>query len=102
AAAGGQLGVPIDKLDQFVELAAKMSVAFDLSVEQAGDAVAKLSNIFNIPIENVEALGDAINTLGNTTAAREADILDVLTRIGGTASQFKLTADQAAALAATM
>lgn len=102
AAAGGQLGVPIDKLDQFVTLAAKMSVAFDLSVEQAGDAVAKLSNIFNIPIENVEDLGDAINTLGNTTAAREADILDVLTRIGGTASQFKLTADQAAALAATM
>ncbi|PHS66371.1 MAG: phage tail tape measure protein [Thalassobium sp.] len=102
AAAGGQLGVPIDKLDQFIELTARMSVAFDLSVEQAGQAVAKLSNIFNIPIDNVEALGDAINTLGNTTAAREADILDVLTRIGGTASQFKLTAIQSAALAATM
>lgn len=102
AAAGGQLGVPIEKLDQFIELAAKMSVSFDLSVEQAGQAVAKLSNIFNIPIENVEALGDAINTLGNTTAAKEAEILNVLTRIGGTASQFKLTAEQSAALAATM
>ena len=102
AAAGGQLGVPIDELDQFIELAARMSVAFDLSVDQAGEAVAKLSNIFNIPIENVEALGDAINTLGNTTAAKEAEILNVLTRIGGTASQFKLTAEQSAALAATM
>lgn len=102
AAAGGQLGVPIDKLDQFVELAAKIGVAFDLSTAQAGDAVAKLSNIFDIPIENVEQLGDAINVLGNTTAAREADILDVLTRIGGTAKQFKLTAEEGAALAATM
>ena len=102
AAQGGQLGVPIEKLDQFVTLAAKMGTAFELSVEQAGNAVAKLSNIFNIPIENVEELGDVINVLGNTTAAREADILDVLTRIGGTASQFKLTADQAAVLAATM
>jgi len=102
AAAGGQLGVPIEKLDQFVELAAKIGVAFDLSTAQAGDAVAKLSNIFDIPIENVEQLGDAINVLGNTTAAREADILDVLTRIGGTAKQFKLTAEQGAALAATM
>src|SRR5690606_389603 len=102
AAAGGQLGVPIDKLDQFIGLTARMSVAFDLSGEQAGQAVAKRRNIFNIPIDNVEALGDAINTLGNTTAAREADILDVLTRIGGTASQFKLTAIQSAALAATM
>jgi TP901 family phage tail tape measure protein len=102
AAAGGQLGMPIEKLDQFIELAAKMSVAFDLSVEQAGNAVAKLSNIFNIPIAEVEGLGDAINVLGNTTAAKEADILNVLTRIGGTASQFKLTAEQSAALAATM
>jgi len=102
AAAGGQLGVPIEKLDKFVELAAKIGVAFDLSTAQAGDAVAKLSNIFDIPIENVEQLGDAINVLGNTTAAREADILDVLTRIGGTAKQFKLTAEEGAALAATM
>ncbi|WP_428243010.1 phage tail tape measure protein [Gynuella sp.] len=102
AAAGGQLGVPIDQLDQFVELAAKVSVAFNLTAQQAGEAIAKLSNIFNIPIQNVEQLGDAINVLGNTTAAREADILDVLTRIGGTASQFKLTAEQSAALAATM
>lgn len=102
AAAGGQLGVPLEKLDQFVELAAKMGVAFDLSVEDAGNAVAKLSNIFGIPIDNVEALGDAINTLGNTTAAREADILNVLTRVGGTAKQFKLSAEQTAALASTM
>lgn len=102
AAAGGRLGVPIEKLDTFVELAAKIGTAFDLSVDQAGDAVAKLSNIFNLPIEQVEELGDAINVLGNTTAAREADILDVLTRVGGTASQFKLSAEQAAALAATM
>lgn len=101
AAAGGQLGVPIEKLGEFIDLSAKMSVAFDISAEQAGQAVAKLSNIFNIPIDNIESLGDAINVLGNTTAAKEADIVNVLTRIGGSASQFKLTAEQSAALAAT-
>tara|TARA_B110000211_G_scaffold15953_1_gene16696 strand:+ start:22816 stop:26613 length:3798 start_codon:yes stop_codon:yes gene_type:complete len=101
AAAGGQLGVPIEKLGEFIDLSAKMSVAFDISAEQAGQAVAKLSNIFNIPIDDIESLGDAINVLGNTTAAKEADIVNVLTRIGGSASQFKLTAEQSAALAAT-
>ncbi|MBL4797647.1 MAG: phage tail tape measure protein [Oleispira sp.] len=101
AAAGGQLGVPIEKLGEFIDLSAKMSVAFDISAEQAGQAVAKLSNIFNIPIDDIEKLGDAINVLGNTTAAKEADIVNVLTRIGGSASQFKLTAEQSAALAAT-
>lgn len=102
AAAGGQLGVPIAKLREFVDLAATMATAFNMSAEQAGQAVAKLSNIFSMPIEQVRALGDAINTLGNNTAAREADIVEVLTRIGGTAKQFGLSAQQAAALATAM
>ena len=102
AAAGGQLGVPIEKLETFVDLAAKMSTAFGMSAEEAGQAVAKLTNIFGLPIEQVEALGDAINTLGNTTAATESSIVEVLTRIGGTAKQFGLTAEQASALASTM
>ena len=102
ATAGGQLGVPIEKLETFVRLAAKMSTAFGMSAEEAGQAVAKLTNIFGLPIEQVEALGDAINTLGNTTAATESSIVEVLTRIGGTAKQFGLSAEQASALASTM
>ena len=102
AEAGGQLGVPIEKLETFVELAAKMSTAFNMTADEAGQAVAKLTNIFGLPIEQVEALGDAINTLGNTTAATESSIVEVLTRIGGTAKQFGLTAEQASALASTM
>ena len=102
AAAGGQLGVPIEKLETFVRLSAQMSTAFGMSAEEAGQAVAKLSNVFNLPIEAVRDLGDAINTLGNTTAATEASIVEVLTRIGGTAKQFGLTAEQASALASSM
>lgn len=102
AAAGGQLGVPIEKLDQFIKLAATMATAFNMSAEEAGQAVAKLSNIFGLQLEGVEQLGDAINTLGNTTAANERDIIEVLTRIGGTAKQFGLTAEQAAALGTAM
>lgn len=102
AAAGGQMGVPIEKLETFVQLAAKMGTAFGMSAEQAGDAVAKLSNVFGLPIEQVENLGDAINVLGNTMAAKEADIVEVLKRIGGSAKQFGLSAEQAAALGASM
>lgn len=102
AAAGGQLGVPVEKLEEFVDLAAKMSTAFGITAEEAGQAVAKLSNVFSLPIEQVKDLGNAINVLGNTTAATEANIVEVLTRIGGTAKQFGLTAEQAAALGSTM
>jgi TP901 family phage tail tape measure protein len=102
AAAGGQLGVPIEKLEQFIELAAEMSTAFGTSADEAGAAVAKLANVFGLPLEGVRDLGDAINVLGNTTAAAEKDIINVLTRIGGSAKQFGLTGKQAAALASTM
>lgn len=102
AAAGGQLGVPIEKLEAFVQLSAQMATAFGMSGEQAGEAVAKLSNVFDMPIEKVRGLGDAINALGNNMAAKEKDIVEVLARIGGTAKQFGLSAQQAASLAAAM
>lgn len=102
AAAGGQLGVPIDKLDQFIELAAQVSVAFNVTAEQAGQAVAELANIFDLPLEKVGELASSINVLGNTTAATEGQILEFLTRVGGSARQFGLTAEAVAALGASL
>ncbi len=102
SAMGGGLGVPIEKLGQFTEMAGKMSVAFDMSAESAGDAAAKLSTVFDIPIEQVGGLADSINVLGNTTAAKESEIVDAMLRIGGNAKQFGLAGEQAAALAAAM
>lgn len=102
AAQGGQLGVPVEQLGKFTEMAGKMAVAFDMTAEQAADATAKLANVFSIPIIEVEALGDAINTLGNNTAAKEREIVAAMLRIGGSAKQFGLAEEQAASLAAAM
>lgn len=99
AAAGGQLGIPIEKLSEFTTIASKMSVAFGMTAEEAGNAAATIANVFQLPIGEVEKLGDAINVLGNNTAAREKDIVAAMARIGGTAKQFGLAADEAAALA---
>lgn len=102
AAAGGQMGIPIDNMKQFIVVASQMSTAFNMSAEQAGDSIATLMNVFGIGLDQVSSLGDAINTLGNTTAAKESDIITFLARVGGTASQFGLAADQAAALGAAL
>ena len=99
AATGGQLGIPIEKLSEFTAIASKMSVAFGMTAEEAGNATATIANVFQLPIGEVEKLGDAINVLGNNTAAREKDIVAAMARIGGTAKQFGLVADEAAALA---
>ena len=98
-AAGGQLGIAADKLDEFARVTATMATAFGLTAEEAGNAAATIANVFQLPIDEVEKLGDAINVLGNNTAAREKDIVAAMARIGGTAKQFGLAADEAAALA---
>ncbi|MCB2186940.1 MAG: phage tail tape measure protein [Deltaproteobacteria bacterium] len=99
AAAGGQLGVTADKLPKFVTTTAKMAVAFDMTAERAGEASAKLSNVFKIPVEQIEALGDAVNYLSDNTAAKASDMVDTLTRVGGSAKMFGLSAQRTAALA---
>ena len=102
AAAGGQLGIASNQIEGFVRLAAQMSTAFDIPVEATGEAVAKLINNFKLSIDQTRLLGDAINTLGNNTAAKESAIVDALARIAGGATQFGLGAEQAAALATAM
>jgi TP901 family phage tail tape measure protein len=98
AAAGGQLGVEADDLPQFTETVAKMATAFDMLPEQAGDAMAKLSNIYQIPVNEMDLLGDAINHLSDNSAAKARDIVPILARVGGTARQFGLSAVEVAAL----
>lgn len=100
AAQGGQLGIPIEQLGEFTEMAGKMSIAFGVSADEAAESAAQLANVFSISMQDVEALGDAINTLGNNTAATEPDIVNAMVRIGGTAKQFGLAEEQAAALTA--
>ncbi|GAB3380792.1 phage tail tape measure protein [Spongiibacter taiwanensis] len=98
AAQGGQLGVDRGALPGFVETAAKMSTAFDMLPDQAGEAMAKLSNVYQVPIAEMGNLGDAVNHLSDNTAAKAKEIVDVLLRVGGTATQFGLTTVQTAAL----
>ena len=50
AAMGGQLGVPLEELEAFTEMAGRMSAAFNITAEEAADAAAKLSNVFALPI----------------------------------------------------
>lgn len=99
AASGGQLGVARQDLTDFTQTIAKMSVAFDMSAEQAGDSMAKLANVYKIPIKQIDILGDAINHLSNSSPAKASDIVNTLGRVGGVAKQFGLTELQTASLA---
>ena len=99
AASGASLGIAKNKLIDFTKVVAKMSTAFDMSADEAGDAVAKIMNVYGLNIKEATKLGDVLNYLSDNTAAKARDMINVLSRIGGTAKMFGLSAKEASALA---
>ena len=79
-----------------------MGVAFDLTADQAGDMMAKWRSAFKLNQQDVMALADKINYLGNTTAASAPLISDVVTRIGPLGEIGGLASGEIAALGASM
>jgi TP901 family phage tail tape measure protein len=100
AQSGGQLGIASQDISAFVNVTAKMATAFDMTAQEAGDSIGKIKNVYQLAVGEVEGLGDTINRLGNTSAAREKDIVEVMLRVGGTANQFGLARESTAALSA--
>ncbi|MDR1614396.1 MAG: phage tail tape measure protein [Campylobacteraceae bacterium] len=98
-AAGGALGVQKEELAKFTETVAKMSVAFDMDAENAGKTMAKIMSVYQVGIDDAASIADAINKVSNTIGVNAGDMTEVMTRVGGNAKVFKLTAEQTTALA---
>ena len=55
AETAGQLGIEgRDNITAFTETVAKLSSVSELSAQEAGDQIAKLANVFDVPIEEAE------------------------------------------------
>lgn len=102
AAAAGQAGIAGDDLNRFTEAAAKIGVAFDISADQAGDAMAKLMTGLGLSIDEAILLTDSMNHLSNAQASSAAEILDVVRRVGAQSKQFGFTATEVSAFASAM
>ncbi len=101
-AQAGFAGRPTEDLVRFGTFAAKAAVAFGMTAEQAGQSLAELGTVFGLTQDRIEAIGDAINVLGDNTASREADIVKFLTKVGAAAKTFGLAERETAAFGAAM
>lgn len=102
ATAGAQLGIVERDIISFTETVSKISVAFDMMPGEAGNAVAKLSNIFQIPVTEFEGFADAINEVSNNTASSANEIVRALTNKGAAAGRIMgMTKETTLALAST-
>lgn len=101
-AAGGQSGIAREDLLAFAESATKMGIAFDITADQAGDMMAKWRTAFKMNQEEVVALADKVNYLGNSTAASAPLISEVVTRIGPLGEVGGVASGEIAALGASI
>lgn len=102
AAAGGQAGIGKNELGKFAEDAVKMGVAFDQTAAQAGEMMATWRTSFKMGQDQVVALADQINLLGNTGPAKASKISEIVTRIGPLGEVAGFAASQIAAMGATL
>ncbi len=100
--AGARMGIVRDELIGFVRDTSKMSTAFEMAPGELADSMGKVAGIFKIPIRAIGELGDAINTLDDSSQATGRDIIRVMQGdLAGAASTMGLSAKNAAALAST-
>jgi len=109
--AAGQAGVvdsalPDDEerrqLIEFATAAAKMGVAFDISAEASGEAMAQWRKSLKLSQKDALLLGDAVNHLSNNMNAKAPAIVDIIRRQGAVAMTAGLAETEVAALAAAI
>ncbi|WP_226041562.1 phage tail tape measure protein [Natrinema sp. DC36] len=102
-AQAGRFGIEgSENIENFTETVAKMSVATDLSTQQAGESFARLSTLMDVPIERVGDMGNVINELSNTMATSSSEIVDSALRSSGTLSQMGASSEDIFSLNAAM
>lgn len=101
-AAGGQSGIEKSTLLQFAEDAVKMGVAFDITAEESGQAMAEMRTAFRMSQGEVTELADKINYLGNNTPAAAKGIMEIVQRIGPLGEVGGFASGSIAALGATI
>ena len=101
-AAAGQAGIAREDLKEFATQVAQVAVAFDMTAEQAGTAMAKLQTSLGLSISEVGDLTDAMNHLSNNSASSASQIVDFTLRAGQAGKSAGLTAEETAAFGAAM
>jgi TP901 family phage tail tape measure protein len=103
AADAARFGVEgTENVRRFTETVSRMAVATDLAAGEAGEALARLSELTNTPIEQIENLGAAVNSLGNNFATSQSEIVDAMLRSSAALSQLGLQQTEIAGLSAAI
>lgn len=102
AKVAGQLGVAKGDIGAFTKSVALISQVTNLTAQEAATNFAKIANAFQIPINDIDMIGNVLNELENTTAATTKDIINSLTRVGGASKSLGFSFATTAAAVSTL
>ena len=97
-----QSGIAGDELTLVAGDASRLAVAFGMSGEESGQALAKLRTGLGLTRPEVNNLTGTINELSNKLAATAPEITDAVQRVGSVAKAANISAESAAGLATAM
>lgn len=99
---GGQLGVAVENLPDFIKTVGELATTTNLTVENAALGLARLDAIAQTNGETFSNVASTIVDLGNNFAATEGEIMTTVLRIAQAAAQVGATTQDALAFAAAL
>ena len=94
AALAGQMGLPVEDISEFTRVMIMLGDTTNISAEEAGDSLARLSNLLNLSTDDYMRMGSVLVDLGNKFSTTESEIASMASRLGGTANMLGITADE--------
>ena len=89
AAIGGQLGVAAKDIVTFTDTIQKLTIATNLSAENAAMAMSRLQEITKTSTDELDNLGSSLVALGNNFAAQESEIVNAALQIATSTAQIQ-------------
>lgn len=86
-AEAGASGIAFGDLERFIRLSAKAAIGWDITPQEAAQKLAEIKAATGMSIAEMEVLGDKINALGDNSAAKEKNIVEMFHRAGAAAKE---------------
>lgn len=101
-AAAGQSNIPINELGKFSKMVAQVAVAWETTEGETSQALAEIKTQLGMSVDQISLFADAINHLGNNTAANAPKLVEYSKRVAASGEMYGFSATETLAFGSAM